>query len=149
MLNNLKRFFNSLQSQPQQDDSPDFKTSVAALLVEVMRADSELQEHERKAMVVLLQKYFDLGEEEVNNLITAASQDLDEAIDYFRFSKQINDNTNAQERIEIIELLWRLAYADGQLDKHEEHVIRRVADLLYVTHNDFIQAKLAATNVQS
>lgn len=149
MLNNLKRFFNSLQSQPQKDDSPDFKTSVAALLVEVMRADSELQEDERKAMVVLLQKYFDLGEEEVNNLITAASQDLDEAIDYFRFSKQINDNTNAQERIEIIELLWRLAYADGQLDKHEEHVIRRVADLLYVTHNDFIQAKLAATNVQS
>ena len=149
MLNNLKRFFNSLQSQPQQDDSPDFKTSVAALLVEVMRADSELQEDERKAMVVLLQKYFDLGEEEVNNLITAASQDLDEAIDYFRFSKQINDNTNAQERIEIIELLWRLAYADGQLDKHEEHVIRRVADLLYVTHNDFIQAKLTATNVQS
>ncbi|GAP77018.1 hypothetical protein W04_3597 [Pseudoalteromonas sp. SW0106-04] len=149
MLNNLKRFFNSLQSQPQQDDSPDFKTSVAALLVEVMRADNELQEDERKAMVVLLQKYFDLGEEEVNNLITAASQDLDEAIDYFRFSKQINDNTNAQERIEIIELLWRLAYADGQLDKHEEHVIRRVADLLYVTHNDFIQAKLAATNVQS
>ncbi len=149
MLNNLKRFFNSLQSQPLQDDSPDFKTSVAALLVEVMRADSELQEDERKAMVVLLQKYFDLGEEEVNNLITAASQDLDEAIDYFRFSKQINDNTNAQERIEIIELLWRLAYADGQLDKHEEHVIRRVADLLYVTHNDFIQAKLAATNVQS
>lgn len=149
MLNNLKRFFNSLQLQPQQDDSPDFKTSVAALLVEVMRADSELQEDERKAMVVLLQKYFDLGEEEVNNLITAASQDLDEAIDYFRFSKQINDNTNAQERIEIIELLWRLAYADGQLDKHEEHVIRRVADLLYVTHNDFIQAKLAATNVQS
>ncbi|WP_278404647.1 TerB family tellurite resistance protein [Pseudoalteromonas ruthenica] len=149
MLNNLKRFFNSLQSQPQQDDSPDFKTSVAALLVEVMRADNELQEDERKAMVVLLQKYFDLGEEEVNNLITAASQDLDEAIDYFRFSKQINDNTNAQERIEIIELLWRLAYADGQLDKHEEHVIRRVADLLYVTHNDFIQAKLTATNVQS
>ena len=72
---------------------------------------------------------------------------LDDAIDYFQFSKQINNQCSAQQRIDIVELLWRLAYADGELDPQEEYVIRRVANLLYVTHEDFIAAKLAATKL--
>jgi len=83
----------------------------------------------------------------VLELVEGASKNLDEAIDYFQFSKQINAQCSAEQRIDIIELLWRLAYADGELDKHEELVIRRVASLLYVTHEDFIAAKLAATKL--
>ncbi|WP_105213157.1 tellurite resistance TerB family protein [Pseudoalteromonas sp. T1lg22] len=144
MLEHIKQFFTSLAATPEQPRLPDFKISVAALLVEVMRADSELQAQEQASLQALLQKYFALDMEQVNTLIKAATRDLDDAIDYFRFSKQINDNTSAEQRVEIVQLLWQLAYADGELDKHEEHVVRRVADLLYVTHNDFIKAKLAA-----
>ena len=144
MLESLKRLFQSLNEEPAENEAPDFKTAVAALLVEVMRADNELQQQEQDMILSLLQQHFSLSAAQANTLVTTASADLDDAIDYFRFSKQINDNTSAEQRIEILELLWRLAYADGTIDKHEEHVIRRVADLLYVTHNDFIKAKLAA-----
>lgn len=144
MLESLKRLFQSLNEEPAESEAPDFKTAVAALLVEVMRADNELQQQEQDMILSLLQQHFSLSAAQANTLVTTASADLDDAIDYFRFSKQINDNTSAEQRIEILELLWRLAYADGTIDKHEEHVIRRVADLLYVTHNDFIKAKLAA-----
>lgn len=149
MLENLKKFFSSLNTPDNTASSgPDFKTAVAALLVEVMRSDNEVEQSEQQTLTVLLQKYFDIDEQDVSTLVDAASADLDKSIDYFQFSKQINDHTSAQERIEIIELLWRMAYADGELDKYEEHVIRRVADLLYVSHTDFIQAKLTVTSAQ-
>lgn len=125
----------------------DLKTAVAALLIEVMRADDELQDDEQQTLNETLKKYFSLTDEAVEELIDGASQSLDDAIDYFQFSKQINAQCSAGQRIDIIELLWRLAYADGNLDKHEEMVIRRVASLLYVTHEDFIAAKLAATKL--
>ncbi|WP_105254022.1 tellurite resistance TerB family protein [Pseudoalteromonas sp. T1lg75] len=144
MLEHIKQFFTSLAAISEQPQLPDFNISVAALLIEVMRADSELQAQEQEVLQALLQKYFALDQAQVSTLIQAATLDLDEAIDYFRFSKQINDHTSAEQRVEIVQLLWQLAYADGELDKHEEHVVRRVADLLYVTHNDFIKAKLAA-----
>ncbi|MEO2269074.1 TerB family tellurite resistance protein [Pseudoalteromonas pernae] len=144
MLENLKRLFNSFNEVTTENEVPDFKTAVAALLVEVMRADDELQAQEQEMILALLQKHFGLSIEEASTLVSDASSSLDDAIDYYRFSKQINDNTSAEQRIEILELLWQLAYADGKLDRYEEHVIRKVADLLYVTHNDFIRAKLAA-----
>ncbi|WP_105190285.1 tellurite resistance TerB family protein [Pseudoalteromonas sp. T1lg48] len=144
MLEHIKLFFTSLAATHDQPQLPDFKIAVAALLIEVMRADSELQAQEQEVLQALLQKYFALDQAQVSTLIQAATLDLDEAIDYFRFSKQINDHTSAEQRVEIVQLLWQLAYADNELDKHEEHVVRRVADLLYVTHNDFIKAKLAA-----
>ncbi|MBS3799313.1 TerB family tellurite resistance protein [Pseudoalteromonas sp. BDTF-M6] len=144
MLEHIKQFFTSLAATSEQPQLPNFNISVAALLIEVMRADSELQAQEQEVLQALLQKYFALDQAQVSTLIQAATQDLDEAIDYFRFSKQINEHTSADQRVEIVQLLWQLAYADGELDKHEEHVVRRVADLLYVSHGDFIKAKLAA-----
>ena len=88
-----------------------------------------------------------MSDEDVSELMQSAGKSLDDAIDYFQFSKQINDQCSAEQRIEIIELLWRLAYADGELDPQEEYVIRRVSNLLYVAHEDFIAAKLAATKL--
>jgi len=147
MFKQIKQLFSSFnESQPSLKEH-DLKTAVAALLIEVMRADNELQEDEQQTLAFSLKKYFDLDDEAVAELTKQASQDVDEAIDYFQFSKQINDQCSAEQRIEIVELLWRLAYADGELDTQEEHVIRRVASLLYVTHEDFIAAKLAATKL--
>jgi uncharacterized tellurite resistance protein B-like protein len=96
---------------------------------------------------VTLKNYFNSTESEVEELMNNAASTLDGAIDYFQFSKQINEHCNAAQRIEIIELLWRLAYADGEIDPQEELVIRKVAGLLYVTHVDFIAAKIAATKI--
>ncbi|MGO2011403.1 MAG: TerB family tellurite resistance protein [Pseudoalteromonas sp.] len=147
MFKQIKQLFSSFDEQQPSLKEHDLKTAVAALLIEVMRADNELQEGEQQTLTFTLKKYFDLDDEAVAELTEQANQDLDEAIDYFQFSKQIKDQCSAEQRIEIIELLWRLAYADGELDAQEEHVIRRVASLLYVTHEDFIAAKLAVTKL--
>jgi len=147
MFNQIKQLFSSFNDEQPSLKEHDLKTAVAALLIEVMRADNELQKDEQQTLTFSLKKYFDLNDEAVAELTEQANKDLDEAIDYFQFSKQINDQCSAKQRIEIVELLWRLAYADGELDAQEEHVIRRVASLLYVTHEDFIAAKLAATKL--
>lgn len=147
MFKQIKQLFSTFNEQPAQMQEHDLKTAVAALLIEVMRADTEQQDDELKTLTFTLKKYFQLSDEEVNELMQSAGKSLDDAIDYFQFSKQINNQCSAQQRIEIIELLWRLAYADGELDPQEEYVIRRVANLLYVTHEDFIAAKLAATKI--
>lgn len=147
MLNKIKQLFSTMSESQSSISEHDLKTAVAALLIEVMRADDDLQDDEQQTLNETLKKYFSLTDEAVEELIEGASQSLDDAIDYFQFSKQINAQCSAEQRIDIIELLWRLAYADGNLDKHEEMVIRRVASLLYVTHEDFIAAKLAATKL--
>ncbi|MDN3378512.1 MULTISPECIES: TerB family tellurite resistance protein [unclassified Pseudoalteromonas] len=147
MFKQIKQLFSTFNDQPNQMQEHDLKTAVAALLIEVMRADTQQQDDELKTLTFTLKKYFQLTDEEVDELMQSAGKSLDEAIDYFQFSKQINNQCSAQQRIEIIELLWRLAYADGELDPQEEYVIRRVANLLYVTHEDFIAAKLAATKL--
>ena len=146
MFKQIKLLFSTFNDQPAQIQEHDLKTAVAALLIEVMRADSEQQDDELQTLSATLKKYFNLNDADVSDLMQSAGKSLDEAIDYFQFSKQINSQCSAGQRIDIIELLWRLAYADGQLDPQEEYVIRRVANLLYVNHTDFIAAKLAATN---
>ncbi len=144
MLMKIKRLFLALSEQPEGVMKPDLKTSVAALMTEVMRADNQLDEEEERALAELLATHFSLTDDEVAELVGRAGAHLDESIDYFQYSRNINAHTSAEQRIEIIELLWRIACADGRVDKHEEHVIRRISDLLYVTHKDFIAAKLAA-----
>ena len=145
MFKQIKQLFAVFDDQEPSIEQHDLKTAVAALLIEVMRADTKLEHDEQRTLTVTLKKYFNLTDTEVNELTNNAASSLDDSIDYFQFSKQINEHCSAAQRIEIIELLWRLAYADGEIDPQEDYVIRKVAGLLYVTHTDFIAAKIAAT----
>ena len=89
MLNKIKQLFSALNDTQSSIAEHDLKTAVAALLIEVMRADNELQDDEQQTLNETLKKYFSLNEEEVQELVASASQSLDDAIDYFQFSKQI------------------------------------------------------------
>lgn len=141
MLNQLKKLFQSLQeSSPKQEI--DFNTALAALLVEVMRADGKLQQSEFDKIAELLKTRCELPEPQVSALITQAQQLVEQAVDMYSFAKQVNNHTSDIERIEVIELLWHVAYADGELDSHEDYIIRKIAGLFYVAHADFIAAKL-------
>ncbi|WP_372761131.1 TerB family tellurite resistance protein [Pseudoalteromonas sp.] len=145
MLKQIKQLFSGFDQQQPSMQEHDLKTAVAALLIEVMRADNKLDQDEQHTLAATLKKYFNLTADEVAELSDKAESSLDYAVDYYQFSKQINQHCSAAQRIEIIELLWRLAYADGDIDPHEEYVIRKIAGLLYVAHVDFIAAKIAAT----
>ena len=113
----------------------------AALLYEVARADFEQDAAEEASLTHALQKAFQLSSKELADIQQQASAQVDEATSLYEFTRIINDRAEVHEKYTIIELMWQVAYADGEISKYEEHLIRRVAELIYVSHSDFIRAK--------
>ena len=144
MLANIKSFFenNFLQINTAQDEQHQLRLATAALLIEMMQQDDEVHEKEYQAIMLALQKKFDLSESETKDLIELAHEEAQAATDYHQFTSLIAKQFSQPQKIKVIEYLWMIAYADGQLDRYEEHMVRRIADLIYVSHVDFMQAKL-------
>ena len=118
--------------------------ATAALLLEMMRMDSELKDEERQAIMLTLQKQFNLGKDQIDTLLALAEQEAREATDYYQFTSLINKYCDAGQKIQIIENLWHVAMIDGHLDAHELHLMRKLADLLYIGHADYVAAKQRA-----
>jgi len=116
--------------------------AVAALLVEVLRADYEVTAAERQQVVQSIGKLLELGPSDSVALMELAERQADESHDLFQFTSMINQGYSAAEKERLVEHLWRVARADETIHKYEEHLIRRIADLLYVPHSSFIAAKL-------
>ena len=114
----------------------------AALLLEVSRADFDIQDEELVSIANSLTERFNFSKQEVNNLIELARTEQDSHISIHPFVKIINEECSADEKILLLEDLWRVAYADDKLDKYEEYQLRKIADLLYISHSVFIQTKL-------
>ncbi len=142
MLSKLKSFFDDYLAPSQQQD-PEHATQLATavLLVELSRADAEVAGSEQRAVARTLKSRFDLSEGEVDGLLTLADEAADEATSLFQFTRLLNDHFSAEQKIQVVEMLWQVAYSDGRLDVHEDHTIRKIADLLYVPHPAFIKAK--------
>lgn len=146
MLPKIKQFFESHfiaeSSSSELDSEHSLRLAMASLMVEVAESDYHDSPEERDMLENLVKQSFDLDQEEANELIELARQEHAESTDYFQFTSLINQNYSAAQRVELIENLWKVAFADKVLDKHEIHVIRRIADLIHVPHSDFIASKL-------
>ena len=119
-----------------------YHVATAALLVEVMRADHEVQPEERDAVRRALGAAFaDLSTDETRDLLARAEERADDATSLYEFTRHINRQLDHAQKAHVVELLWRVAYADGDLDKYEEHLVRRIADLIHVPHSVFIRMK--------
>lgn len=118
--------------------------AAAALLIETARADFTQDGKEEAALALLLTKNLNLKPADVQQLIEQAGSQVDEATSLYEFTREINDHYSAGEKLKLIEMMWKVAYADGRLDKYEEHLIRQVAELTYVPHQDYIRCKLDA-----
>ena len=142
MLESIIRYFEiNLSSEEPDDIERQLKLATAALLVEMMRQDNKVQEEERITVKKILQEKFRLGSEETEALFALAQHEAEEAVDYHQFTSLIAREYSQVQKIKIIEYLWTIAYADKKLDPLEEHMIRRIADLIYVSHKDFIKTK--------
>lgn len=128
---------------PQSDEQA-LQMATAILLVNVMRADHDVDEAERCEVVAGLARAFDLDAAAAEALAADAEREADTAISIHPLTRLLNDELDVQQRTHIVELMWRVVYADGRKDPHEELLVRRVADLLYVPHRDFINARLLA-----
>lgn len=115
--------------------------ATALLLVEVARADYSVDLTEDQAILAMLKEYFELSDREAEELIMRAKSEADHAASLQSFTRQLHEELNREEKQRIVEMLWRVAMADDYLDKHEDHLVRKVAGLLYVSHSDLIRIR--------
>lgn len=148
MLSPIKNFLTSFflpdEGARPLDDARALQLATAVLLVEVMRCDTDFAAPERAATEKALRGTFALSDTEVAHLMAQAEQTAQGSNDYFRFTSAMNDQFTQPQKIQVIELMWQVAYADGVLDENEQHLISKIAGLLHVTHGEYIAAKLYA-----
>ena len=118
--------------------------ATAVLLVEVMRSDAQVSDIERAAVVAALRNTFALSDADMQQLLAQAEHTAKNCNDYFHYTNAMNTQFTQAQKIQVVEHMWQVAYADANLDAHENHVISKVAGLLHVTHGDYIAAKLHA-----
>lgn len=142
MLKAIKQFFEeSISPETQDDIEHRLKLATAALFIEMMQQDGENTSEEQNAVKKVLQAKFALTETETDEIFALAHEEARQAVDFYQFTSLIHQHFSMGKKIKILEYLWTIAYADNHLDAHEEHMVRRIADLLYVPHQDFMKAK--------
>lgn len=148
MLNRIARFMESRLKSSGGSTGPlseeDKQLAAAALLMEVAAADTVFDERELQTFKRELAKTYQLSDDEVDELQKRAESHQEDATSLFQFTQIVNDQCSREEKFALIRSMWQIALADGQLDKYEEHIIRRVADLIYLSHTDFLVARNAA-----
>ena len=145
MLSKLVNWFEEKTRQDEQAGRENnHEVATAVLLYELMRADGDFSAEEQSAYEHILRTRFTLDDAQLTELLDLTKDKAAEAVDFSQFTRVINDTCTPEQRRGIIDGLWKIAYADDVLDPEEEHMIRRVADLLYVSHSQFIQSKLSA-----
>jgi uncharacterized tellurite resistance protein B-like protein len=148
MLRTLKELLGVLQPPSPAADAQaaehTLQLATAVMLVEVMHANIEIGSAERRAVIEALRDKFALADDEIDRLIDLAEQASRAATDWFEFTSHINAHFEMPAKLRMIEHMWRVAYADGQLSAHERHVLWRIADLLHVPHGAYINAKIRA-----
>ena len=149
MLDKLKKLFeNHLESAAGENAGTTNKTiefAAAVLMTEISRADSSIDEEERKVIDRALTTHFQLDADEAKEILELAEAEVDHSVSLHEFTRLITDNLDQEARIKILELLWRVAFADAVLDKYEEYFIRKISDLLYISHKDYIKTKHLAS----
>ncbi len=148
MLPQLRTFFNQHINREHEagvsDPEHDIRLATAALLLEVGKADFSMEEKESRHIAELVRTLFDLETEETETLLQLAEEEIKDATSLHGFTSLINAHWTATDKVKIMEHLWEVAYADGELDKHERHLLRKLAGLLYIPQNDYIAAKIRA-----
>ena len=148
MLSHLQRFFNryiDAAGTPEASLPHRLQLAHAALMVEIMHVDDNVTAGEEEKIRQLLNDKFQLADSEIESLLELANEKKHEATDYFEFTSLLNEHYSQQQKIALVKDLWSLAYADNKLDKYEEHLVRRLADLLHVPHHEFIKTKHQAS----
>ncbi len=142
MLKAIKLFFEEQMSVAvEQDLEHALRLATAALMIEMMLDDGEVHDAEVNVLIEKLQQTFELNIKETTELYNLAREEVKEAVDYHQFTSLIAKNFSQAQKIQVIENLWAIAYADNELDQYEELMVRRIADLIYVSHSDFMKAK--------
>lgn len=141
MFAKLAGLFSSTDTPTETDEQQLSQLAATALLVELCRADNSVDEVEIAEVISIAQATFNLNATEANKLLAEAQQKNDAATSLLEFTEIINSHFDKAAKYQLIKNIWQVAYADKKIDQHEDYLIRKVADLIYVSHSDFIRAK--------
>jgi uncharacterized tellurite resistance protein B-like protein len=148
MIDGILDFFTQMiapaAARPGPGSQHALHVATAALLLEMMRMDSTVTAAETSSVAGALQTRFGLDAAQLETLMALAAEEAKQATDYFQFTSLINKHFSREQKIEVVENLWQVAFADGHLDAHEQHFMRKIADLLYISHADYVTAKQRA-----
>ena len=146
MIDVVKRFFNKatvkVSEASNQNTEHDIRVATCALFVEMARIDEKFTDAEVNTILSILKERYDLSTEHADALIAEAERELEQSVDLWQFAKLINENYSNDEKIEIIETLWRIVYVDGKMDQYEHYLMNKLQNLLRLTHDQLIAAKL-------
>jgi uncharacterized tellurite resistance protein B-like protein len=143
VLARLKAFF-AEDPQDAVDDEAALHLAAAVLLVEVAKADHSLEQLELDRLQAILKRQWSLGDDDVADLVRVARDTSDESVSLHQHVDLINRRFSPEQKFTLMRGLWQTAFADAEMHHYEEALIRRLADLLYVSHTDFIRSKLLA-----
>lgn len=136
MIDRLIAFLSGSETPRFEETADDLKVAVAALLIEAGRMDSNFDTAERAAIERLLAQKFELAPDAVRSLVEAAERKIANTAQYYPFTREITLRLSHEGRADIIEMLWKVAYADGVLDPYEDALLRQVAGLIHVSDRD-------------
>ena len=140
----LRKFRKLLQDDtpPPEDPEERIRVATCVLLLEVANIDQEFSDEERAHLFETIRGRFNLGREEAEELVDTARAAREGSVDLWQFTHSINEHFGIPEKVQIIEEIWRMVCADGMLDAHEDHLMRRLSHLLNLTHAQLIESKL-------
>ena len=146
MLHQIRKLFeqigrgDSVEVRPEKD----VRMISAALMAEIATADHKVDEREREALVCLLKDHYQLDTDTAEELVERALVERHEATSLYEFTQSVNDNFSERDKYLLVKQMWQVAFADGEIDAFEEHLIRRVAELIYLPHGLFTRARAEA-----
>ena len=147
MLKSIQNIFKRKENEsPVDSKKSEQELTYASLLIEVINSDNKFDDRERDKLLEILSSKLDIPKEELDNFTELAQKKSEDSTSLYEFTREINDQYEYEEKVSLITDLWGIAYSDGKLDKYEDYVIRKIADLIYVSHADFIKSKLKVKN---
>ena len=149
MFKKITTLFENLTANESKKPDPERLSYLAAtaLMIELSRADNSIDQQEIQTIIAIATDTFGLSDDEAADILSEAKLKNAEAISLYEFTDTINQNFNKEQKYNLIRNIWRVAYADKRIDAHEDYLVRKVADLIYVSHADFIKAKHEASKL--
>jgi len=150
MLNIVNRFFSKTAAggsyDANQKTNHDVRVATCALFLEMARIDEEFTKSEMDMILSIMKEKYGLSQEHADALVAEADKELEQSVDLWKFARLINENYSIDEKIEIIETLWQMVYVDGKMDQYEHYLMNKLKNLLRLSHDQLIAAKLKILN---
>ena len=145
MIKRIKDLLSNFSKQEEviaEEKISSLDKACSALLIEVAYADKIFDESEIISLKESLKETYNIDEQIIDELISDANKTIDESTSLYEYTRVVNDEFDYPDKLELLSRIWKLAFADGNLDKYEDHLIRKISDLIHISHSDFIKIKL-------